>query len=665
MQDEHQDVRRRVVIERVRPEIDGGRFAVKRVVGEKVVVEANVFADGHDQVACRVLYWRDKEKKSQSVPMECLGNDRWRGEFHVSEIGKYHYSVEGWIDHFKTWRLDLIKRIAAGQDIRIELLIGAGLIGEAAARAARADGELLRDWERRLREAADQDSGSSIALEEKLLPAIQDYPEPFLVSRYDRELAVTVDRPKARFSAWYEIFLRSCSPEPGAHGSFRDCEDWLPYIASMGFDVLYLAPIHPIGCTNRKGKNNSVVAKQGDVGSPWAIGAVEGGHKAIHPLLGSREDFRHLASKASEQGLEIAMDIAFQCSPDHPYVCEHPGWFRKRPDGTTQYAENPPKKYEDIYPLNFESREAYALWEELRSIFQFWIDEGVRIFRVDNPHTKALPFWEWVLADLKAKYPDVIFLAEAFTRPNVMYRLAKLGFSQSYTYFSWRNTKQELTDYFTELTKTDVREYFRANLWPATPDILPEFLQIGGQSAFVIRLVLAATLSANYGIYGPAFELCENAAVAPGSEEYLNSEKYEVKHRDLEAAGSLKNLIARINQIRRDNLALQSDYTLRFHETDNPVLLCFSKATEDLSNIVVVVVNLDAFHSQTGWVKLDLEALGLDGNHSFQAHDLLGGGSYLWQGARNYVELTPGSTPAHILQIRRWVRTERDFDYYL
>jgi starch synthase (maltosyl-transferring) len=665
MLERHANARRRVVIERIRPEINCGRFAIKRVVGEGVVVEADVFADGHDQLACRVLFWHETEKEPQSSPMELLVNDRWRGEFRVSKIGRYRYTVEGWVDRFKTWRGDLVKRIAAEQDVKVELMIGAELISDAAKHAAGGDVQLLREWARRVHEAKDQDSGKLIALEEELLPVIQHYPEPYLVSRYEKELGVIVDPPKARFSAWYELFPRSCSLSAGRHGTLANCETWLPYIASMGFDVVYLPPIHPIGMTFRKGKNNAIVAQPDDVGSPWAIGSPEGGHKSVHPQLGTLQDFRRFVSKSGEHGLEVALDIAFQCSPDHPYAREHPEWFRKRPDGTIQYAENPPKQYQDIYPLNFETSEPLALWEELKSVFEFWINQGVRLFRVDNPHTKAFPFWEWVISEIKEGYPDVIFLAEAFTRPHVMYRLAKLGFTQSYTYFTWRNTKQELTDYFTELTSTEVQEYFRASLWPTTPDILPDFLQVGGRPAFMIRLVLAAMLGASYGIFGPAFELCENAAVAPGSEEFLHSEKYELKHRDLNAAWSLKDFIARINRIRKDNAALQSDHTLRFHETDNPMLLCFSKTTEDLSNAIIVIVNLDSFHTQIGWVELDLNSLGLDADHAFQVHDLLGDGRYLWQGARNYVELTAGSLPAHIMRVRRRVSTERDFDYYL
>jgi starch synthase (maltosyl-transferring) len=656
--------RRRVVIERVSPEIDCGRFPIKRVVGETVLVEADVFADGHDQVACRVLYWQDP-KNLQTAPMTALPNDRWRAEFSVEKLGQYQYTIEGWVDHFQTWRSALVKRVAAQQDVHVELLMGADLIEEAAKEAPANEAGLLRQWAKRLRDAKDKPQGAETALEEELLGIIRRYPVRNFATRYDKDLNITVDREKARFSTWYEVFPRSFSPQPGRHGTFRDCESVLPYIASMGFDVVYLPPVHPIGRSFRKGKNNSTEPQPTDVGSPWAIGSTEGGHKSIHPQLGTLEDFKHFCSAAEKQGLEVALDIAFQCSPDHPYVREHPEWFRKRPDGTIQYAENPPKKYQDIFPLDFESAQWRTLWEELKSVFDFWIEQGVRIFRVDNPHTKPFSFWEWVIGEIKERHPDVLFLAEAFTRPHVMYRLAKLGFSQSYTYFTWRNTKDELTTYFTELTQTEVREFFRPNLWPNTPDILSQFLQTGGRPAFMIRLILAATLGSNYGIYGPAFELCENTPIQPGSEEYLNSEKYELRHWDLHAPNSLSEFIARVNRIRKENPALQSNSSLRFHATDNPSLLCYSKTTADLSDVIVVVVNLDCFHTQSGWVNLDLGTIGVDADHAFQVRDLLGEGQYMWHGSRNYVELTPESLPAHILRVRRWVRTERDFDYYL
>jgi starch synthase (maltosyl-transferring) len=658
------DGRRRVTIENVRPQIDCGRFSIKRVVGERVIVEADVLADGHDHVACQLLYW-EKDAAVQSAPMVPIGNDRWRGEFPVLNVGRYEYALEGWIDRFSTWRSDLIKRIDAGQNVHVELLIGAHIIEEAAARATGEDADLLRRSARRLREKKDKASRENAALDADLLSAMQRYPERHLVTQFQKRLGVVVDRQKARFSTWYELFPRSCSTEPGRHGTLLDCAATLPYVASMGFDVVYLPPIHPIGNTFRKGKNNTTSAQPDDVGSPWAIGSHEGGHTSIHRQLGTLEDFQQFIAAANSHGLEVALDIAFQCTPDHPYVKDHREWFRTRPDGTIQYAENPPKLYQDIFPLDFESAEWRALWLELRDVILFWVKQGVNIFRVDNPHTKPFAFWEWLIREIKEQHPEVLFLAEAFTRPHVMYRLAKVGFSQSYTYFSWRNTKQELTDYFNELTHTDLREYFRPNLWPNTPDILPEFLQAGGRPAFMIRFILAATLGANCGIYGPAFELCENAPYQPGSEEYLNSEKYELKHRDLDAAWSLKDFIGRINRIRKNNPALQSNQNLRFHNVDNPSVICYSKATADLSNVIVVIVNLDSFHAQAGSVDLDLPSLGLEPAHAFQVHDLLGEGRYLWQGARNYVELLPESLPAHIFHVRRWVRSETDFDYYL
>jgi starch synthase (maltosyl-transferring) len=663
MEEQQENGRRRVVIERVSPEIDCGRFAIKRVVGEAVVVEADVFADGHDQVACQVLYWQDKNTL-QSSPMRPLGNDRWRGEFSVENLSPYQYTVEAWIDPFQTWLVGLRKQVAAGQDIHVELLIGTELIEEAAARASRDDALELRQWASRLRQA-DGPQRAAVPFEEALLEIIQRYPSRRFSSRYGKHLNVSVDREKARFSTWYELFPRSSGSEPGRHGTFRECEQRLPYIASMGFDVVYLPPIHPIGRAFRKGKNNAEDAQPADVGSPWAIGCAEGGHTSINPQLGTLVDFKRFVAAAGKNGLEVALDIAFQCSPDHPYVHQHREWFRTRPDGTIQYAENPPKKYQDIYPLDFESADWQALWLELKGIFVFWADQGVRIFRVDNPHTKPFAFWEWVIGEMKRQYPEVIFLGEAFTKPHVMFRLAKLGFSQSYTYFTWRDTKQELTEYVNELFHTEIREYFRPNFWPNTPDILPESLQRGGRPAFMVRLILAATLAANYGIYGPAFELCENTPRQPGTEEYLNSEKYELKNPDLNSRASLRDFITRINQIRKEHRALQSNDNFRFHGTDNPSLICYSKATSDLSEVIIVVVNLDYIYRQSGWVDLDLGALGLDADQVFRVHDLLGEGSYSWRGSRNYVELTPESLPAHGLHVRRLVRTERDFDYYV
>jgi len=618
--------------------------------------------------------------------MQPVVNDRWRGSFSVEALGSYHYTIEAWVDHFRTWRHDLEKKFKAGQDLSVELLAGAELIGQAIPQAGHGRDADLQTAVRML--SGKSQIPISAKMSVALSPTIAELMERFAPRRqtttYTPELRVTVDPPLARFGAWYEMFPRSCALEPGKHGTFKDCEALLPRIADMGFDILYLPPVHPIGQAHRKGKNNtpSILpspprpslspegerespAAADDPGSPWAIGSSEGGHKSIYRELGTLEDFRSLVESARKIGLETALDIAFQCSPDHPYVREHPEWFRKRPDGSIQYAENPPKKYQDIYPLNFETEDWAALWTELKSIFEFWIEHGVKIFRVDNPHTKSFLFWEWCISELKEKHPELIFLSEAFTRPKVMYRLAKLGFTQSYNYFPWRNAKWELTQYFTELAQSGVREYFRPNLWPNTPDILPQYLQFGGRPAFIVRLMLAATLGASYGIYGPAFELCEHVAREPGSEEYLNSEKYEIRHWNRDAPGNLNDLIKRVNRIRRDNPALQSDERLQFHETDNENLIAYSKQTAAANNIVLVVVNLDPHHVQRGWVRLDLESWGLKPTDTYQLHELLTEARYFWSGARNYVELNPQFVPAHIFAIRRHVRREHDFDYFM
>jgi starch synthase (maltosyl-transferring) len=656
----------RVIIEELKPEIDGGRFPIKRVIGERVVVEADIFADGHDSISALLLYRKENDPEWTETPMEPLVNDRWRGSFVVVELGRYRYTVLAWVDQFKSWRRDLAKKSKAGQEVSVELLVGAQLITEASGRASEAKGKMMREWARTLQSTQlTEQAKVQLALSEEVLESMDKYPDRRFATTYPKELVAVVDREKACFSTWYEMFPRSCAPKPRHHGTFKDCEAHLPYFAAMGFDVLYFPPIHPIGHTHRKGRNNNPVANPDDPGTPWAIGSEKGGHKSIHPQLGSLEDFRSFVARAREYGIEIALDIAFQCSPDHPYVKEHPEWFRWRPDNTVQYAENPPKKYEDIYPFEFETSNWKQLWEELKSIVLFWIEQGVRIFRVDNPHTKPFRFWEWLIADIKKSYPDVIFLSEAFTRPKVMYQLAKLGFTQSYTYFAWRNTKRELTQYSTELTQTEVREYLRPNLWPNTPDILTEYLQFGGRSAFMARLVLAATLGVSYGIYGPAFELCENHPKEPGGEEYLDSEKYEIKNWDIARADSLKDFIARVNKVRRENPALRSNWSLRFHEVDNEQLICYSKRTDDLSNVVLVVVNLDPHHTQSGWVEFPLEELGIDPQKPYQMHDLLSDARYLWQGSRNYVELNPQIVPAHVFRMRRRVRTERDFDYYM
>ena len=595
---------------------------MKRAVGEQVLVECDAFVDGHDAVVCELMWKYAGDGEWQVAPMEFRHNDHWAAPFTVEKLGRYQYKVRAWTDPFVTWRRDLVKRKDAGQDLAIDLLIGAELL----------PGSILGD------QARTQDERYAFAM-----AAEPPRPSPERIVESGAILEVVVDPVRARFSTWYEMFPRSARGD-GTHGTFKDVIALLPYVQEMGFDVLYFPPIHPIGTTARKGKNNAVAAQPGDVGSPWAIGAAEGGHKAILPELGTFEDFASLVKEAERRGISIALDIAFQCSPDHPYVKQHPEWFRKRPDGSIQYAENPPKKYQDIYPFDFETPAWKALWEELKSVFEFWAGHGVRIFRVDNPHTKAFDFWEWCIGELKQKHPDLVFLSEAFTRPRIMHKLAKLGFTQSYTYFTWRNTKEELADYFTELTQSASREYFRPNAWPNTPDILHEALQHGGRPAFIVRVVLAATLAANYGLYGPAYELLEHVAREPGSEEYLSSEKYEIRRWDRDRADSLRELIARLNRIRHDNPALQRDWSLRFHPVDNHQMLAYSKTHE--SNIILTVVNLDFHHPQSGWVDLDIDG-------TFQVEDLLSGGRYTWSRGRNYVQLDPHRLPAHVFRVVR------------
>ncbi len=660
-----QDGRRRVVIEGIFPEVDGGRFPAKRTLGDIVRIEADIFTDGHDAMSAVLLFRHAKAESWREERMTTLVNDRWFGEFPVSELGRYSYTIHAWVDHWETWRRDLLKRIQAESDAPLDYLMGAELIAAAAARAKEEDAGWLRAQAQALRGDASLAERRSGATDEALNEMMLRYPDRRFATELERVLEIVVDPVRARFSSWYELFPRSTAREPGRHGTLADCEARLPYVAGMGFDVVYLPPVHPIGTLFRKGRNNSTNPEPGDVGSPWAIGAAEGGHKAIHPALGTIEDFRRLVRRATDLGMHVALDIAFQASPDHPYVKEHEEWFRKRPDGTIQYAENPPKKYQDIYPFDFETANWLELWRELKSIFTFWIDQGVRIFRVDNPHTKAFSFWEWCITEIKREWPDVLFLSEAFTRPKIMYRLAKLGFSQSYTYFPWRNAKYELTTYLTELTKTPVREYFRANQWPNTPDILTEFLQLGTRAAFLIRFLLAATLGANYGVYGPAFELMESHAVRPGSEEYLDSEKYQIRHWELDNPNSLREIITLVNRIRHDNPALQSDWLLDFHPVDNEQLICYSKRSADGLNLVLVVVNLDPHHRQSGFVDLPLDELGIDEDRPYQANDLLTGARYVWTGRRNYVELDPASIPGHIFRIRRRLRVETDFEYFL
>jgi starch synthase (maltosyl-transferring) len=643
----------RVVIESVLPEIDGGRFPIKRTPGELVTVSADIFADGHDVVDAALQYRRDGDGDWQDEPMQLVTNDRWEAQFRPASVGNYFYTLRGWVDRFKTWARDLGKKAGAGQDLSLDLMNGAKFLAAAAKRASSVDRQKLDELSARLRKITGTDAAAAVAFseDEDLIVLMARYRERTGDTVYEKELVVRVDRARARFSAWYEMFPRSCTTSAERPGTLRDCAEYVEYVADMGFDVLYLPPIHPIGVTERKGKNNSTTPTASDPGSPWAIGSKDGGHKAIHPELGTLADLRALREKAELHGVELALDIAFQCSPDHPYVKEHREWFRSRADGSVQYAENPPKKYQDIYPLDFETANYGALAEELKSVVLFWISQGIKIFRVDNPHTKPFAFWEWLIGETQRESPDTIFLAEAFTRPRVMYRLAKLGFTQSYTYFAWKNTKAELTEYFTEINEPPVSEFFRPNLWPNTPDILNEYLQKGGRPAFIARLVLAATLGANYGIYGPAFELIENVPVREGSEEYLDSEKYEIRVWNSSDPKSLKGLIRRVNSIRRDHRALQHNYGLKFHPTDNPLLIAYSKSSEDRGDKIMVVVNLDPVNRQMGWVSVALKEFRLADGESYEMNDLLTDKKYIWQGSRNYVELNPAALPAHIFRV--------------
>lgn len=656
------DASRRIVIEDVYPELDCGRYAVKREVGDVLEVWADIFKEGHDAIAAAIRYRTENEGEWHETRMRFVDNDRWFGSFRLEQNTRYLFTIVAWTDWFGTWAADTRKKYDAGQDVGSEILEGLQLIRAARERASGDDRERIDAFLREIEESATQAEQVAVALDDELLALMERNPDRHDLTRYDRILPVQVDRVRARFAAWYELFPRSMADDPTRHGTFDDVIRKLPYVRDMGFDVLYFPPIHPIGRQFRKGKNNSLVAEPGDPGSPYAIGSEEGGHKAIHPQLGTLDDFRRLVRAAAEHGLEIALDFAIQVSPDHPYVREHPEWFFIRPDGTIKYAENPPKKYQDIYPLNFYGENWEAQWEEWKSVFLFWIEQGVKTFRVDNPHTKPVQFWEWCIREIQREHPDVIFLSEAFTRPKMMRVLAKAGFTQSYTYFTWRNFKGELIDYLTELTQGPMREYYRGNFFANTPDILPEFLQRGGRPAFMIRAVLAATLSSLYGIYS-GFELCENTPV-PGKEEYLNSEKYELKAWDWERPGHIRDLITRLNHLRRENPALQEYDNLRFHPADSEHVLFYSKMTPDRSNVVFVAVNLDPFDAHEATLRFPLETIGLREDEAWEAEDLLSEASQLYQGAEQRLRLTP-EQPARIFRVRAWRRSEHDFDYFM
>lgn len=646
------------VIENLSPLIDGGRYPIKRVVGEDLVVEADLFKDGHDVVAA-VLKWRMlSEPDWHETPMTFVDNDRWRGACTLYENAIYEYTVEAWTDTFSGWQHEFSTKFKAGvSPLRSEALEGAALIDQAADRAHEPEDE------KRLREIAVIVRMASPAQVDELIHSgelevlMATYPDRTTATQWAPPPRVIVDRKEARSAAWYEFFPRSAEGRGDRGSTFRECLPRVDDAKAMGFNVIYFPPIHPIGETNRKGRNNSVTSEPGDPGSPYAIGnrflncPNGGGHKDVEPALGTMEDFVWLEDEVRKRGMEIALDFAINCSPDHPYVEEHPEWFYERPDGTIKYAENPPKKYEDIYPLNFRCANWQQLWREMKSIILFWAERGVRAFRVDNPHTKPVPFWEWLIANVRSEFPDCIFLSEAFTKPKMMKVLAKAGFNQSYTYFTWRNYKQELIDYFTELTQTEMREYFRGNLFTNTPDILPSILQEGGRPAFMIRAVLATTLSTVYGIYS-GFELCENAAL-PGREEYLDSEKYQFKERDWDAPGNIKPFITRLNTIREHNRALHFYDNLRFYPGDNDAILFYGKTTPARDNVILVAVNLDPFRSQNSYVYVPIELLGIGEGEAYEVHDLLDDASYTWHGRRNYVELDPKTRPAHIFRIRR------------
>jgi starch synthase (maltosyl-transferring) len=657
-----QDGRKRVVIENVKPSIDGG-FAVKRIEGEMLNVSADLLCDSHDSIGAEVLYKKSTEKQWSNSPMHLVDNDRWESSFHLAEAGIYYYTVRAWVDHFQSWQHNLVKKFSASQDISVELQIGAQFLKNASGRVPSALSESLQARADALLEESDHAKAVLLATDKEITALLRAYPDLSLAQTFPVQYQVIVERKRALFSSWYEVFPRSCSSREGVSGTFRDCERRLPLISQMGFDVIYLPPIHPIGFTNRKGKNNSLIAEEGDPGSPWAIGSDYGGHRAIEPSLGTIEDFIDLINAATSYGIEIAMDLAFQCSPDHPYIKSNPEWFKTRPDGTIQYAENPPKKYQDIVPFDFETDAWRELWDELKSVVFFWLEKGIRIFRVDNPHTKPFGFWQWLIAEVRERYPDVIFLSEAFTRPKVMYRLAKLGFSQSYTYFTWRNTKAELIEYFEELSHSEISEFFRPNLWPTTPDILPQYLQFGDERAFAVRLVLAATLSSSYGIYGPSFELAVNEAPA-GREEFLNSEKYEIKYWDWTEGEKLRKMITVLNSIRQNNPALQDFRNVKFYPVENDYLLFYIKTTDDLTNVVAVIVNLDPFNPQTGKVHFPVQALGINSEEPYLLQDLLGEERFLWSGAQNFITVDPSRTPAFVFRLHKQFNRENSFDYY-
>jgi len=636
----------RVIIEDVQPLVENGLYMAKRTVGERVDVSATIFGDGHDHIRAEVLYKKHGAKTWVRVELNPTFNDRWSASFVVTETGIYVFTIEAWVDHFDTWYDGFKKKAAAKVDVKVELMEGALLLTE----LSKTNSTLLPPI-KKLEDKARYQSAIDFVLSPEFAEIVHANPLRANETKLDSEIKIQVEYAKANFSAWYEFFPRSASLESGKHGTFQDCIRLLPRIAAMGFDVLYFPPIHPIGKVNRKGKNNNVSSVKGEPGSPWAIGSEEGGHKSILPALGTLDDFKKLVGEAKKLGIDLAMDIAFQCAPDHPYVTEHPEWFKQRPDGSIQYAENPPKKYQDIYPFNFETDNWKALWEELKSVFIFWIEQGISIFRIDNPHTKPIPFWQWVIAEVQKEYPDTIFLAEAFTRPKIMDSLGKVGFTQSYTYFTWRVSKQELVQYVNDLVYGPSRNFFRPNFWPNTPDILPFHLQNQGENSFILRYALAATLSSNYGVYGPSYEFYENTPIE-GREEYFNSEKYEVRHYDWKRTNRMTDIMSYLNKIRRENPALQSTWNTQFCAIENNQIVAYIKATDDLSNIILVVVNLDPNNGQNGYIQLPKERLKLTDKINVKLHDLITDEQYTWTQEWNFVDLNPNKMPFHLFKLQ-------------
>ena len=644
------DLRRTVIIEAIAPVVDGGRYPVKRELGAHLEVSADIFKDGHDVLVAFLLYRPPGERGWRETPMRFVDNDRWAGSFTLDTVGRWTYTIEALADPFRSWLADLAKRVDAAQDVASELAEGVALLREAARRARAGDQrDALAAYARRMEGAPTQPEAVEIARDGRLAHLMDAHLDRGVATRAAQELEVVADRERARFAAWYEFFPRSSGGE-GRHGTLKDAEAQLDRAAAMGFDVVYLPPVHPIGRTHRKGRNNALTAEPGEPGSPWAIGGAEGGHTAMHPDLGTLDDFDRFVDAAARRGLEVALDFAIQVSPDHPWVREHPEWFFHRPDGTIKYAENPPKKYQDVYPVNFVGDDPAPLWLEMKRTIDFWIAHGVKTFRVDNPHTKPVRFWEWLIRAVQTTHPDTIFLAEAFTRPKMMKVLAKAGFTQSYTYFTWRNAKQELIDYFTEITAPPVSDYFRGNLWPNTPDILHETLVRGGRPAFRFRLVMAATLSSLYGIYS-GYELCENVPVREGSEEYVDSEKYQLKPRDWQAPGNIVDDITRVNHLRRTHPALQRYDNLKFYAAEDPNILWYGKSAGD--DHVFVAINLDPHQTHASLVDVPLRALGLADDQPYRMHEHLSDATYVWRGPRGYVDLDPQRAPAQVFVLEK------------